>query len=93
MTIIIKDILQGRNYPDAGAYLYDQMMGNLDMTDKFVWDLSGVSVLPSMFLTMSMGRMIKERGVGFVKSHISFANITKSQVDRIVKYVDVMSKS
>lgn len=93
MTIVIKDILNGRNYPDAGSYLYDQMMAGVDNTDKFIWDLSEVSELPSMFLNVSMGRLIKEKGVDFVKSKISFSNITRSQVDRIVKYVEIMSQS
>lgn len=92
MTITIKDILKGRSYPDAGSHLYDLMMANIDTVDKFIWDLHEVSELPSMFLNVSMGRMLKERGVGFVKSRISFANITKSQVDRIVKYVEIMSQ-
>lgn len=92
MRIVIKDILNGRNYPDAGVCLYDIMMNNIDSTDKFVWDLSGVSELPSMFLNVSMGRLIKEKGESFVKSHISFANITKSQIDRIIKYVEIMSQ-
>ena len=93
MIIAIKDTLNGRSYPDAGAHLYDMIMSNIDVTDKFVWDLSGVSELPSMFLNVSMGRLINEKGVDFVKSRISFANITKSQIDRIIKYVEIMSPS
>ena len=93
MTIVIKDILNGRSYPDAGSFLYDQMAVGIDSTDKFIWDLSEVSELPSMFLNVSMGRLIKEKGVDFVKSKISFSNITRSQVNRIVKYVEIMSQS
>ena len=91
MTITIKDALNGRAFPDAGAYLYDTMMSNIDTQDKFIWDLSGVSELPSMFLNMCLAKLVKERGAEFVKSRISFANITKAQAHRIVDYVNKIS--
>ena len=52
MIIIIKDALVGRTFPDAGAYIYDQMMANIDATDSYIWDMAEVSELPSMFLNM-----------------------------------------
>lgn len=91
MIIAIKDTLNGRAFPDAGAYLYDVMISNINTQDKFIWDLSGVSELPSMFLNMCLGKLVKERGTAFVKSRISFANITKSQANRIVDYVNKIS--
>ena len=91
MTIAIKDALNGRAFPDAGAFLYDTMMNNIDSQDKFIWDLSGVSELPSMFLNMCLGKLVRERGADFVKSKISFTNITKAQAHRIVDYVSKIS--
>lgn len=91
MTIAIKDALNGRAFPDAGAYLYDTMMSNIDTHDKFIWDLTGVSELPSMFLNMCLGKLVKEKGAAFVKNKISFANITKAQAHRIVDYVNKIS--
>lgn len=91
MIIGIKDALKGRAFPDAGAYIYDTMMDNIDNSDKFIWDLSGVSELPSMFLNMCLGKLVKERGADFVKSKISFTNITKAQAHRIVDYVNKIS--
>ena len=91
MTIAIKDALNGRTFPDAGAYLYDTMMSNIDTQDKIIWDLSGVSEIPSMFLNMCLGKLVKERGADFVKSRISFINITKAQALRIMDYVNKIS--
>ena len=91
MTIIIKDILNGRAFPEAGAFLYEMMVNNIDTTDKFIWDLSGVSELPSMFLNMCLGKFVKEKGADFVKGKISFTNITKAQALRIVDYVSKIS--
>ena len=36
MTIAIKDALKGRAFPDAGAFLYDTMINNIDSQDKFM---------------------------------------------------------
>lgn len=91
MTIVIKDALVGRTFPDAGAYIYDLMMASIDSTDSFVWDMVDVSELPSMFLNMCLGKFIKERGVEFVKGRIRFKNINKSQAYRIVDYVNKIS--
>lgn len=91
MTIVIKDALGGRTFPDAGAYIYDLMMANIDSTDSYVWDMADVTELPSMFLNMCLGKIIKEKGVNFVKSRVSFKNINKSQAYRIVDYVNKLS--
>lgn len=91
MTIVIKDALDGRNYPDAGAYIYDLMKANIDSADSYVWDMADISELPSMFLNMCLGKFIKEKGADFVKSRIRFKNINKSQAYRIVDYVNKIS--
>lgn len=91
MTIVIKDALGGRTFPDAGAYIYDLMLANIDSTDSYVWDMVDVSELPSMFLNMCLGKFIKEKGPDFVKSRVRFKNINKSQAYRIVDYVNKLS--
>jgi hypothetical protein len=93
MIIVIKDALVCRTFPDAGAYIYDQMMANIDTTDSYIWDMAEVSELPSMFLNMCLGKFIKEKGGDFVKSRVRFRNINKSQAYRIVDYVKKMSSA
>ena len=62
MIIVIKDALGGRNFPDAGDYVYNLMLPGFDTDDACIWDMQEVSELPSMFLNMSLGRFIKDRG-------------------------------
>ena len=92
MIIVIKDALSGRNFPDAGDYVYNQMLPGVDTDDACVWDMRDVSELPSMFLNMSLGRFVKDRGADFVKKKVRFKNINKSQALRIVEYVEKISK-
>ena len=92
MIIVIKDALNGRNFPDAGDYVYTQMLPGMDTDDACVWDMQDVSELPSMFLNMSLGRFVKDRGADFVKKKVRFKNINKSQALRIVEYVEKISK-
>ena len=92
MIIVIKDALNGRNFPDAGDYVYNLMLPGVDTDDACVWDMQDVSELPSMFLNMSLGRFFKDRGADFVKKKVRFKNINKSQAFRIVEYVEKISK-
>lgn len=92
MIIVIKDALNGRNFPDAGDFVYNLMLPGVDTDDQCIWDMHDVSELPSMFLNMSLGRFIKERGADFVKSKVRFKNINKSQAHRIVEYIEKISK-
>lgn len=92
MIILIKDALSGRNFPDAGDYVYNLMLPGADTDDACIWDMQEVSELPSMFLNMSLGRFIKDRGADFVKKKVRFKNINKSQALRIVEYVEKISK-
>ena len=84
--------MSGRNFPDAGDYVYNQMLPGVDTDDACVWDMQDVSELPSMFLNMSLGRFVKDRGADFVKKKVRFKNINKSQALRIVEYVEKISK-
>lgn len=92
MIIVIKKSLVGRNFPDAGDYVYNLMMPYIDTDDTCIWDMCEVSELPSMFLNMSLGRLVKDKGAEFVKRKIRFKNISKSQAQRIVEYVEKISK-
>lgn len=87
-SILISSIIDGRSYPDAGCMLYDSILSGVESSDKVTLDFTGVSSVPSMFLNVSFGRLISEKGVAFIKEKISFCNITVSQVQRIKEYVN-----
>ena len=56
-SINIQTLLEGKTYPQAGAELYDILVQKMD-EPKIVLDMTGVSILPSMFLNMSIGKFI-----------------------------------
>jgi hypothetical protein len=90
--LFLDSIMRDRSYPDAGKALYDAILLCSDC-DKIILDFNGISSVPSMFLNVSIGRLISERGVAFIKGKIGFSNITASQVQRIKEYVDRFDNS
>ena len=89
-SINIQTLLEGKTYPQAGAELYDIIVRNMD-EPKIVLDMTGVSILPSMFLNMSIGKFIDNYGVDVLRSKISFHKISVSQAQRIKDYVQKYS--
>lgn len=86
-SITVLPIMQGHDYPTAGSVLYGIIMERIDSEDRIILDMSGVSLIPSMFLNTSIGRIIREKGVGFVKSKFGFSHIKVSDANRIRDYV------
>ena len=93
IRIAVLPIMKGKNYPTAGDTLYQIIINSVDEVDKVILDLKGVPMLPSMFLNTSIGRMIEERGVSFVKQKFSFANIKASDAMRLRDYVNRFAKN
>lgn len=87
ITISVLPIMNGKDYPSAGESLYVVIMQNVQNQDKIVLDMSGVSMLPSMFLNTSLGRIITEQGAPYVKEKISFSNIKASDAQRLTDYI------
>ena len=85
--ISVSPVLMENDYPTAGSIIYKMIMRDVDSVDKIVLDMDGVSLIPSMFLNTSLGRIIKERGVDFVKQKFSFSHIKASDANRIREYV------
>ena len=79
--------MKDKDYPTAGSDLYRVISDKIDVEDKIDLDLEGVSLIPSMFLNVSIGKIIKERGLDFMKSKITFSNIKSSDAKRIKEYV------
>ncbi|MBQ9185517.1 MAG: STAS-like domain-containing protein [Bacteroidales bacterium] len=87
ISITVFPIMRDNNYPTAGEVLYGIIMKDIDSADKIILDMKGISLIPSMFLNTSLGRIINERGVDFVKSKLGFSNIKSSDATRIREYV------
>ncbi len=87
-TINVYDLMQNRSYPDAGTQLYQIMSEKIDDVEKIDLNLANVSLVPSMFLNVSFGRFIRERGADFIRQKITFSNITANQAKRIKEYVE-----
>lgn len=85
--ISVSTIFQGRNYPDAGDVLYSVLNDNLDKQDRIILDFKDVTLVPSMFLNTSLGKIIGERGTGIIRQKIAFSNISASQIAHIREYV------
>jgi hypothetical protein len=85
-TIDLKQILTNHSYPDAGSLLYQQLSDKIENEDKIILNLKNVDMLPSMFLNMSIGKIIEDFGVDKLKK-ITFAEITQLQAERIRDYV------
>lgn len=86
--ILLKDIINSTDVlTDAGDIFYSQLVGAISKDEKVVVDMTGVSYLPSVFLNVSIGRILDQYGTESLKKHISFARITKQQADRLTDYI------
>lgn len=72
--------------PDAGTSFYQQLVSAFGENDKVVVDMSEVSSLPSVFLNVSIGRIIDDYGLEALKK-VSFVMITKQQAFRLKEYI------
>ena len=89
-TINIHTLLEGKTYPQAGSELYDILVQKMD-EPKIVLDMTGVTILPSMFLNVSIGKFIDNYGLDTLRSKVSFHKISVSQAQRIKDYVQKYS--
>lgn len=87
VSISVFPIMRENDYPTAGDVVYGLIMKNIDSADIITLDMKGVSLIPSMFLNTSLGRIIQERGLDFVKAKLTFTNIKSSDANRIKAYV------
>lgn len=73
--------------PQAGAVFYNKVMEAYANSDNVVVDMENVSALPSIFLNVSIGRIIEEYGAEKLKSSMTFSKITKTQAIRLKEYL------
>lgn len=87
-TVNMKEVLASHNsLPEAGNTFYNTIVGAIASDEKVVANMEGVSSLPSMFLNVSIGRIIDEYDMATLKKHIMFLKITKQQADRLKDYL------
>lgn len=87
-TIILKDIMNSTALlPDAGDLFYSQIIKGLDKSEKVIIDMTDVTAMPSIFLNVSIGRIIDEMGMDKLKNNIVFTMITKQQALRLRDYM------
>jgi len=86
-TILLKNILAEEAFPVAGYHIFKEIKESIIAHDKIIIDMIDVLTVPTMFLNTSFGAIIDEFGTLKLKESIGFKNITKSQVERIQKYL------
>ncbi len=86
-TVLLKNILAVKAYPDAGECIFTDIKDSIITNSKLIIDMSEVVSVPTMFLNMSIGSIIDEFGTQKLKESIGFRNISKSEAERIQKYI------
>lgn len=89
-TIYLKNILaETADLPQAGNIFYDKVMDAESRSEKVIVNMENVTSLPSIFLNVSIGRIIDDFGIQWVKDHLSFTRITKAQALRLSDYLSI----
>ncbi len=91
-AIRVKPFLDNYSFPEAGNALYEEIVDQINNEDNIILNVEGIDMLPSMFLNMSIGRIIENYGLDTLKSKISFAKINTTQAQRIADYIKRFSK-
>ena len=78
---------QSKDYSVAGQYLYKSIKEAIANNDRLSVDMDGVTSLPSVFLNVSLGRIIDEEGKDKLKQYVGFVKITKQQALRLRDYL------
>lgn len=87
-TIVLNDLINATALlPDAGNLFYAKVVEGVEDFGKVVIDMSGITALPSVFLNVSIGRLIDEWGMEKVKNSLTFTMITKQQAMRLREYL------
>ena len=86
-TIELKNLLEDKSYPDAGSVLFYIIKNSIAGSEKIIIDMKDVISIPTMFMNTSFGAVLDEFSMEQLKGTISFKNISKSQIERIQKYL------
>lgn len=87
--ILLSDIMNSNDIlSDAGVLFYNRLTSALAESDKVIVDMTDVSSMPSVFLNVSIGRLIDEKGIDVLRNRVSFTMITKQQAFRLKEYIE-----
>ena len=92
--ILLKDIINSTDLlTDAGDAFYRQLSAAISNKEKIVVDMSAVSAMPSVFLNVSIGRIIEKYGLDTLKEYVRFVMITRQQALRLTEYIAKYEKN
>ena len=80
---IVDGVAQVKN----GQPVYNTIVDAIASDDKVVANMEGVSSLPSIFLNVSIGKVIDDYDIDTLKRHVSFCKITRKQAERLKDYL------
>lgn len=87
-TISLAGILsQNTDFTSAGASFYDSINQAFAKSEKIVVDMQNVTSIPSIFLNVSIGKIIEEFGSARLKRDMTFSRISKAQALRLQEYM------
>lgn len=84
MSIVLQ---QSEDLSVAGNSFYNSIKQAISNNDKLSVNMDGVTSLPSVFLNISLGRIIDEEGKDKLKKYVGFVRITKQQAIRLSDYL------
>lgn len=84
MSIVLQ---QSEDLSVAGNSFYNSIKQAISNNDKLSVNMDGVTSLPSVFLNISLGRIIDEEGKDKLKQYVGFVKITKQQAIRLSDYL------
>lgn len=84
MSIVLQ---QSEDLSVAGNSFYNSIKQAISNNDKLSVNMDGVTSLPSVFLNISLGRIIDEEGKDTLKQYVGFVRITKQQAIRLSDYL------
>lgn len=84
MSIVLQ---QSEDLSVAGNSFYNSIKQAISNNDKLSVNMDGVTSLPSVFLNISLGRIIDEEGKEKLKQYVGFVRITKQQAIRLSDYL------
>ena len=84
MSIVLQ---QSEDLSVAGNSFYNSIKQAISNNDKLSVNMDGVTSLPSVFLNISLVRIIDEEGKDKLKQYVGFVRITKQQAVRLSDYL------
>ncbi len=86
ITVYLKDLLDPVSFSNGGNNLYESIYSPIKSGDTINLVMDDVPPLPTIFMNMSFGQLIRMFGKEKVMKALHFTNISKSQLERFKGY-------